>query len=197
MKTGRIEAFSDGVLAIIITIMVLELKVPEELTLGALKPVTPTFIAYVLSFCYVGIYWNNHHHLFHAIHKVNGRLLWSNLHLLFWISLFPFVTEWIGENFYAAVPLFCYGFVLFMAAIAFKIVVNVAIKEEGESSDVGVAFSRDKKIYISMAVYFIGMVCAFCLPIVSIVLYFIVAGIWFVPEKRIEKKLHQEERNLS
>ncbi len=177
MKTGRLEAFSDGVLAIIITIMVLEMTAPEGYTFEALKPVLPIFLFYVLSFFYLAIYWNNHHHLFQAVNKVNGKILWANLNLLFWLSLFPFSTAWMGENYFEANPTAIYGFILFMAALAFKVVVNCVIKSEGKDSNLGKIYSNDKRLNISLLLYFSGIVISFFLPILSLVIYFVLAVI--------------------
>ncbi|OLL30449.1 hypothetical protein BTH42_16980 [Burkholderia sp. SRS-W-2-2016] len=186
MGKGRIEAFSDGVIAIIITIMVLELKVPEGHDLAALRPVVPVFCAYVLSFIYVGIYWNNHHHTFHAVQKVNGRVLWANLHLLFWLSLLPAVTHWIGESHLAAWPTATYGIVLLMSAIAYFILIHMLIAEHGRDSAIARAVGADFKGKVSVVIYLIGIGLAFVLPWVSAVLYALAAAWWFVPDRRIE-----------
>src|SRR5213594_3689099 len=153
MKTSRLEAFSDGVLAIIITIMVLELKVPHAVELAALKPLLPVLLSYVLSFIYIGIYWNNHHHLFQATEQVSGEILWANLHLLFWLSLFPFTTAWIGENHVAAIPTAIYGFVLLMAAIAFIVLERTIIAKQGRESFLALAVGKDWKAKICLALY--------------------------------------------
>jgi len=187
MKTGRLEAFSDGVLAIIITIMVLEMKVPEGSNFKALEPILPVFLTYVLSFIYLGIYWNNHHHLLQAVNHVNGKILWANLNLLFWLSLFPFVTGWMGENHFEINPTALYGTVLFMAALAFKTLVYFVIKNEGKQSRVGKVYSGDKRLNISLFLYTAGIAIAFFQPIISLVIYLGVALIWIVPDKRIEK----------
>ncbi|MDO6761189.1 TMEM175 family protein [Tamlana sp. 2_MG-2023] len=189
MKTGRLEAFSDGVLAIIITIMVFEIKAPEDASFESLKPVLPVFLTYVLSFVYLAIYWNNHHHLLHAVNQVNGKILWANLNLLFWLSLFPFVTGWMGENHFETNPTAMYGIVLFMAAFAFKILVHFVIKNEGKQSNVGKVYSNDKRLNISLLLYLIGISIAFIQPIISLVVYLVVALIWVVPDSRIEKTL--------
>ncbi|GAB1445546.1 TMEM175 family protein [Flammeovirgaceae bacterium] len=191
MKTGRLEAFSDGVLAIIITIMVLEMKVPEGSGFEALKPTLPVFLTYVLSFIYVGIYWNNHHHLLYAVNKVNGKILWTNLNLLFWLSLLPFVTGWMGENHFEANPTALYGVILFMAALAFKILVHHVIKNEGKNSNVGKIYSNDRKLIISLLLYFFGIVASFLQPFIGLLIYLGVALIWFVPDKRIEQTLKE------
>jgi uncharacterized membrane protein len=191
MKTGRLEAFSDGVLAIIITIMVLEMKVPEGSSFEDLKPTLPIFLSYVLSFIYLGIYWNNHHHLLHAVNQVNGKILWANLNLLFWLSLFPFVTGWMGENYFETNPTAMYGVVLFMAALAFKTLVYFVIKNEGKQSNVGKVYSNDKRLNISLFLYLIGIAIAFFLPIIGLVVYLGVALIWVIPDSRIEKTLKE------
>ncbi|MFZ6052058.1 TMEM175 family protein [Halocola ammonii] len=189
MKTGRLEAFSDGVLAIIITIMVLEMKVPEGSGFEALKPVLPEFLAYVLSFIYLGIYWNNHHHLWQAVNEVNGKILWANLNLLFWLSLFPFVTGWMGENHFETQPIALYGAVLFMAALAFKILIYFIIKHEGIDSNVGKTYSQDKRLIISILLYLTGVVLSFINPIISLIIYTGVALIWIKPDPKIENTL--------
>lgn len=191
MKTGRLEAFSDGVLAIIITIMVFEIKGPDGASLEALKPVLPVFLTYVLSFIYLGIYWNNHHHLFQAVNQVTGGILWSNLNLLFWLSLFPFVTSWMGANHFEANPTALYGIVLLMAALAFKILVVFVIKNEGKASNVGKVYSKDKRLNISLLLYVTGIGLSFIQPIASLVVYLIVALIWIIPDSRIEKTLKE------
>src|SRR5687768_15818547 len=189
MSKGRLEAFSDGVLAIIITIMVLELAVPHEPTLAALLPLVPIFLSYVLSFIFVGIYWNNHHHLFQAIQHVNGGVLWANLHLLFWLSLVPFVTAWMGENNFAAVPVAAYGFVLLMAAVSFTILVYALIGLHGSSSALATALGRDYKGKASLVCYLLAIPLAFVSPWLSGVLYVFVAILWITPDPRIEKTL--------
>jgi uncharacterized membrane protein len=186
MGKGRIEAFSDGVIAIIITIMVLELKVPEGFDLEALHPVIPVFLAYVLSFIYVGIYWNNHHHMFHAVQKVTGGVLWANLHLLFWLSLLPAVTHWIGESHLAAWPTALYGIDLFMCAIAYFILTQALIRCHGPESTLARALGRDYKGKISVVLYLAGVVCAFVMPWISVALYTLCAAMWLVPDRRIE-----------
>ena len=191
MTKGRLEAFSDGVIAIVITIMVLEMKVPHGETLAALLPLVPVLLSYVLSFIYVGIYWNNHHHMLHASHKVNGPVLWANLHLLFWLSLVPFVTGWMGENHFAAVPVALYGGVLLMCAIAYTILTRQLIHLHGAGSTLAQAVGRDRKGKISLAVYGAAIPLAFANPWVSMALYVAVAVIWFVPDSRIEKQLKE------
>ncbi|HMU60857.1 MAG TPA: TMEM175 family protein [Gemmatimonadales bacterium] len=189
MTTGRLEAFSDGVMAIIITIMVLEMKVPHGADFAALRPLTPVFLSYVLSFIYLGIYWNNHHHMMHAMHRVSGPLLWANLHLLFWLSLVPFVTGWMGENHFAPAPVALYGFVLLMAAIAYTIMVRVALRIEGPESTLARAIGRDRKGNISMALYVIGIVASFFQVWIAGSAFVAVALIWLIPDHRIERVL--------
>jgi uncharacterized membrane protein len=189
MGKGRVEAFSDGVIAIIITIMVLELKVPEGFDLASLRPVLPVFCAYVLSFIYVGIYWNNHHHMFHAVQKVNGSVLWANLHLLFWLSLLPAVTHWLGENHLASWPTAMYGVVLFMSAIAYFILTRVLVREHGKDSTLAKAVGNDFKGRVSVVLYLLGIGLAFVLPWGSAALYTLVAAWWLIPDQRIEHVL--------
>lgn len=189
MKTGRLEAFSDGVLAIIITIMVLELKAPKGSDFEALMPVIPVFLTYLLSFVYVGIYWNNHHHLFQAVKLVNGKILWANLNLLFWLSFFPFVTGWMGQNHFEANPTALYGAVLLMAAIAFRIVIFCVVQNEGQASSIGRVYSTDKRMKLSLFLYSLGMAISFFFPIISLIIYLGVALMWIVPDPRIEKAL--------
>lgn len=189
MKTGRLEAFSDGVLAIIITIMVLELKAPKGSDFEALMPVIPVFLTYLLSFVYVGIYWNNHHHLFQAVKLVNGKILWANLNLLFWLSFFPFVTGWMGQNHFEANPTALYGAVLLMAAIAFRIVIFCVVQNEGQASSIGRVYSTDKRMNLSLFLYSLGMAISFFFPIISLIIYLGVALMWIVPDPRIEKAL--------
>lgn len=189
MKTGRLEAFSDGVLAIIITIMVLELTVPEGSDFSNLKPLIPKFLSYFLSFIYVGIYWNNHHHLFQAIERVNGKVLWSNLALLFTLSLIPFTTAWMGENHFGKNPVALYGINLLFCAIAFTILEKTTIEHEGKESNVGLALKNKTKEYITLVIYSASVVFAFFHPIISIIGYTITAIIWVIPDSRIEKRL--------
>jgi uncharacterized membrane protein len=193
MKTTRLEAFSDGVLAIIITIMVLELKVPHAVELGALKPVLPVLLSYVLSFIYLGIYWNNHHHLFQATERVSGGILWANLHLLFWLSLFPFTTAWMGENHLATMPTAIYGFVLLMAAIAFYVLERAIIAKEGRASLLAQAIGRDWKGKLSPVLYFVAIPLAFVSPWIAAGIYVFVALLWFIPDPRIERRLEKHE----
>ena len=191
MQKNRLEAFSDGVLAIIITIMVLELKVPHSVELAALKPLLPVFLSYVLSFVYVGIYWNNHHHLFHATKNVSGSILWANMHLLFWLSLFPFTSGWMGENHLASIPTAVYGFVLLMAAIAYYVLQCAIINQQGRDSLLASAIGEDWKGKLSPVLYFIAIPLAFVSPWIASGLYVFVALIWFIPDRRIERVLEK------
>jgi uncharacterized membrane protein len=193
MGKNRLEAFSDGVIAIIITIMVLEMKVPHGEDLDALLPVLPVFLSYVLSFIYVGIYWNNHHHMLHTVKTVTGGILWSNLHLLFWLSLFPFATGFMGENHFAATPSALYGLVLLGAAIAFVILQAVIIRAQGKGSMLRRAIGRDWKGMLSPAFYLAGIGSTFVTPWVAQAFYVAVAGLWLIPDKRIERTLEHEE----
>lgn len=186
MGKNRFEAFSDGVLAIIITIMVLELKVPHGEGLGTLLELLPVFLSYVLSFVYVGIYWNNHHHMLHVVHKVTGGALWANLHLLFWLSLFPFVTGWMGENHFAATPTATYGFVLMMAAIAYWILRYTLIAGEGGASLLARATGRDLKGKLSVVIYAVAIPLSFVNQGIAQAAYVLVAFWWLVPDRRIE-----------
>jgi uncharacterized membrane protein len=193
MNKNRLEAFSDGVLAIIITILVLELKIPHGEDFATLKPLLPVFLGYVLSFVYVGIYWNNHHHMLHAAKRVGGGALWANLHLLFWLSLFPFVTGWMGENHFAALPTALYGVVLLMAAIAYFILQRVLIAGEGRDSLLGRADGGDRKGNLSLVVYALAIPAAFVAPWLAQAGYVVVALLWLVPDRRIEKVLAERE----
>lgn len=186
---GRLEAFSDGVLAIIITIMVLELKIPHGDSLETLAPLVPAFLSYVLSFIYVGIYWNNHHHMLQTAERVTGGILWANLHLLFWLSLFPFVTGWMGENHFAAWPSALYGCVLFAAAVAYVILQQTIIRAHGAHSTLKTAIGWDWKGKLSPILYIFGILSAFLMPWLSQVFYVIVALIWLVPDRRIERSI--------
>ncbi len=194
MDKGRLEAFSDGVIAIIITIMVLELKAPEGTTIEALRPLIPIFLSYVLSFIFVGIYWNNHHHLLKLSHHVNGEILWANLHLLFWLSLTPFVTSWMGEHKFAAWPVAVYGVVLLCAGIAFYILGLSLIRHHGKNSEIAIALGKDTKAKISIAFYAAAIPIAFFKPLIACGLYVVVAIIWLVPDRRIEKFMNQQAR---
>ena len=191
MGKGRLEAFSDGVLAIIITIMVLELKVPYGDDVAALKPMLPMLLAYALSFLYIGIYWTNHHHMLHTVHKVTGPVLWANLHLLFWLSLVPFGTAWMGENRFAATPVALYGVVLLMAAIAYFILVRALLAMHGDDSVLATAIGNDFKGRVSVAIYLLAVPLAFASPGLACALYVLVAVIWLVPDTRIEKNLRE------
>ena len=195
MSKGRLEAFTDGVLAIVITIMVLEMKVPDGIGVEALKPIIPLFLTYLGSFVYLGIYWNNHHHIMQIVHKVNGRVLWANLHLLFWLSLFPFVTGWMGENHFQTYPVMLYGIILFMAAVAYKIWVYQLIKSEGPSSDLEKSLGKDNKMNASIVLYFLGIGLSLIHPIIGLSIYVFIGVVWIVPEKRIEKYLHSRHKN--
>ncbi len=189
MGKGRLEAFSDGVIAIIITIMVLELKVPHGADWATLATLSPVFLSYVLSFIYVGIYWNNHHHLFQAVHKVSGRVLWANLHLLFWLSLTPFVTGWMGENHFAALPVALYGFNLLMAGLAYYLLVRALLAHHEKDSPLARAIGKDFKGLLSMALYFVAIPLSFVQPWIGFSFYVLVAIIWFIPDRRIEKQI--------
>ena len=189
MSKSRLEAFSDGVLAIIITIMVLELHVPHGRDLSALRPLLPVLLTYVLSFVYVGIYWNNHHHLLHAAKRVKGGVLWANLHLLFWLSLFPFVTGWMGENGLAAHPAALYGMVLMMAGLAYWILERSLVASEGANSVLAKAIGNDRKGILSVAIYATAVPLAFLGHWIAQCLYVVVALIWLVPDRRIERAL--------
>lgn len=193
MTKNRLEAFSDGVLAIIITIMVLEMKAPHGGSLAALLALWPVFFSYVLSFIYVGIYWNNHHHMLHAVQHVSGKVLWANLHLLFWLSLFPFATAWMGENHFEAVPTAAYGVVLFMAAVAYFILQRMLVVLEGRDGPLARAVGPDRKGRLSMLLYGAGVGLAFVHPWVAQCCYVGVALLWLVPDRRIEAVLQDEE----
>ena len=197
MEKNRLEAFSDGVIAIIITIMVLDLKVPHSADLAELKPLLPVFLTYALSFIYVGIYWNNHHHLLKAARKVNGAMMWANLHLLFWLSLFPFVTGWMGENHFVAAPTAVYGAVLLLAAIAYFILQNVIIAGQGRESKLAKAIGGDLKGKISPVLYATAIAAAFFRPWISCCLYVFVAVMWLVPDRRIERALDESNSSAS
>lgn len=192
MNKNRLEAFSDGVIAIIITIMVLEMKVPLGDEIASLKPLIPVFISYILSFIYIGIYWNNHHHMMHAVHSINGGILWANLFLLFWLSLVPFVTGWMGENHFARWPVALYGIILLMNALAYSLLANKLIRHEGKNSALAAAVGNGAKGKISVAFYLLAIGLSFLNAWLSFALYTLVAAIWFIPDKRIEKKLAEE-----
>jgi uncharacterized membrane protein len=189
MSKQRLEAFSDGVIAILITIMVLELKIPHGTGLRALAPLLPVFLTYVLSFIFLAIYWNNHHHLFQAIHRINGRILWANMHLLFWLSLVPFVTGWMGENHFAEVPTAMYGVVLLMAAVAWTILQKALLTEHGPGSKLAEALGDDFKGKISAALYVAAIPLAFVNQWISDAIYVVVALMWLIPDRRIEARL--------
>src|SRR5258706_9454724 len=191
MGKGRLEAFSDGVLAIIITIMVLELRVPHGEDLAALRPLVPVFLSYVLSFVFIGIYWNNHRHLLQAAKHVSGGILWANLHLLFWLSLVPFVTNWMGAANFAAWPVALYGVVLLGSALAFTVLALRLVSVHGQDSTLAVALGDNRKGNISLVFYIIAIPLAFVLPLLSCLLYAIVAMIWLVPDTRIERVMHR------
>jgi|SRR5712671_1632766 len=192
MTKGRAEAFSDGVMAILMTIMVLELKAPDEPTLAALRPLIPTLLSYVLSFIYLGIYWNNHHHLLQAVDHVDGRVLWANLHLLFWLSLVPFVTSWMGENHFAALPVVLYGVVLVLAGTAYFILTRALIALHGTKSTLAAALGSDFKGKISVLLYLIALPLALWISWLPCVVYVFVAIIWLIPDRRIEKRLTED-----
>jgi len=193
MGKTRLEAFSDGVIAIIITIMVLEMKVPHGESPESLLPLLPVFLSYVLSFLYVGIYWNNHHHMLHACVKVSGAVLWANLHLLFWLSLFPFVTGWMGENHFAPVPSALYGAVLLLAAIAYWVLQQTIIATEGDSSILKAAIGSDWKGKLSPLLYVVAIASTLWVKWVAQVIYVLVALLWLIPDRRIERAFQREE----
>jgi len=189
MSKGRMEAFSDGVLAVVITIMVLELKLPHGAELQALRPLVPVLLSYLLSFIYVGIYWNNHHHLLHATQRVNGATMWANLHLLFWLSLIPFTTAWMGENYRNSWPVAVYGIVLLLAGVAYYILTRALIRLHGEDSTLATSIGSDAKGKISIAIYAAGIALAFLEPRLANLCYVAVAVMWLVPDRRIERKV--------
>ena len=191
MTKGRLEAFSDGVIAIIITIMVLELRPPHEPELSALVPLAPKFSSYLMSFVYLGIYWNNHHHLLHAVKHVNGRVLWANLHLLFWLSLVPFVTAWMGENHFGSWPVFLYGSVLLLAAIAYFILAHALVSLHGKDSVIATALGADFKGKVSIVIYAVGISLSLVKWWIAFALYVFVAIMWLIPDRRIERILQE------
>ncbi len=191
MTKNRLEAFSDGVFAIIITILVLELKIPHDSTFSALRPLLPVFLTYVLSFVFLAIYWNNHHHMLHTVHRVNGRILWANMHLLFWLSLIPFTTGWMGENHFASEPTAVYGMVLLMAAIAYTILTMEIVSHHGPDSVLAAAIGKDVKGKISIVGYVAAIALAFVDQWFSDAIYVAIALLWLVPDKRIEKRLDE------
>ena len=190
MSKGRLEAFSDGVIAILITIMVLELRVPLSPKLSALRPLVPVFLTYVLSFVYLGIYWNNHHHLLQATERINGRVLWANLNLLFWLSLFPFTTGWMGQNHFATVPTALYGVVLLLAGVAYYLLEMAILAEHGGDSALARAVGNDLKGRVSVVIYLVAIPLAFVNHWIALGLYVVVAIMWFVPDRRIEARLN-------
>ena len=189
MRKSRIEAFSDGVIAILITIMVLELRTPAEASLASLLALAPLFVSYVLSFTVLGIYWNNHHHMFQAIERVDGRALWANLHLLFWLSLIPFVTGWVGESEFAAVPMAAYGVVLLLAAMAYFLLTRALVSLHGSDSALAVAVGSDVKGKVSLLLYALAVPLAFVQPRLALAVYVLVALMWLAPDRRIENAL--------
>jgi uncharacterized membrane protein len=189
MHKNRLEAFSDGVLAIIITIMILEIKAPVENSFVSLMPLLPVFLSYILSFAYIGIYWNNHHHIFQAVKHVNGSILWGNLFLLFWLSLIPFATSWIGSQHFSAVPMSLYGFVLFMSGFSYNILLNKILKLEGKNSVLARVTEKDNKGKISLFCYLLGIPTSFLSVWISGFLYFGVALLWIIPNKKIENEI--------
>jgi TMEM175 potassium channel family protein len=193
MKRGRLEAFSDGVIAIIITIMVLELKVPHGTQFADIRPILPVFLSYVLSFVFVGIYWNNHHHLIHLVQRATGKILWANLYLLFWMSLIPFTTGWLGENHNDALPTALYGAVLLMAGIAYLILQNIILAQPSTDPKVVAAFRQDRKGPISALLYASAVGFAFVYTAISDVIYVVVAALWLIPDRRIERVLAETE----
>src|SRR5262245_29504722 len=197
MNKGRLEAFSDGVIAILITIMVLELKVPHGTDWESLRPLVPIVLTYVLSYVYIGIYWNNHHHMLHTADQINGKILWANLHLLFWLSLIPFTTGWMGENHLASLPTAVYGGVLLFAAISYTILQTAIIAQQGKNSKLRASIGKDAKGKLSIVLYSIGILFAFAYQRISIGIYIIVALLWFIPDRRIESKMnHGKLRDL-
>ena len=193
MKKGRLEAFSDGVIAILITIMVLELKIPHGADLASLRPLLPVFLTYVLSFIYLGIYWNNHHHMFQVTDRINGKVLWANINLLFWLSLIPFTTGWMGENHLAPLPTAVYGVVLLLAAVSYTILQTLIIAAQGEHSKLGEAVGKDRKGKLSMLFYIVAISSALVNQWISVGLYVLVALMWLVPDRRIESRINESE----
>ena len=189
MTKGRLEAFSDGVLAIIITIMVLEFEIPHEPNLAALAPLAPKFLSYVLSFVFLGIYWNNHHHLWQIVKGVNGSILWANLHLLFWLTLIPFATAWMGENNFSTIPVALYGVILWLSALAYYIMVRTLMAHHGDDSLLAAAIGRDVKGLRSLYIYTAAFPLAFVSPMIALALYVTVAIMWLIPDRRIENEL--------
>ncbi|HKT06442.1 MAG TPA: TMEM175 family protein [Gemmatimonadaceae bacterium] len=196
MGKGRIEAFSDGVLAIIITIMVLEMKTPSDVSLGALRSLAPAFLSYVLSFVYVGIYWNNHHHMLYVTRRISGGVMWANLHLLFWLSLVPFVTRWMGDSHFAPGPTMLYGVILLLAGLAYWLLQRAILLAEGAGSTLGTAVGRDRKTKVSLLLYAVAIPLALLQPWIAGVLYAICALLWVVPDRRIERELSRAPRKI-
>jgi uncharacterized membrane protein len=194
MGKGRLEAFSDGVIAIIITIMVLEMRPPHSPDLNALRELLPVFLSYILSFVYLGIYWNNHHHMLQSVKQVSGGILWANLHLLFWLSLVPFVTAWMGENHFAAAPTAVYGLVMLLASVAYLILQRAIIARHGRDSALAAAVGRDFKGKMSLALYLIAIFTTTITPRVAWAIYVAVALIWFIPDRRIERVLAEQDK---
>jgi TMEM175 potassium channel family protein len=197
MSKSRLEAFSDAVLAIIITIMVLEIKVPHGAEPAALRPLIPVFLSYALSFLYLGIYWSNHHHMLYVAHQVNGAILWANLHLLFWLSLVPFVTGWMGENHLAPAPTAAYGVILLLAGIAYLLLQQAILRQEGPASTLAVAVGRDRKGKLSLLLYALAIPVAFVRPWIAATLYVAGAMMWLVPDRRIERTVSQAGPEVS
>ena len=191
MKKGRLEAFSDAVIAILMTIMVLELKIPHGADLESVRPLLPVFLTYVLSFIYLGIYWNNHHHMFQATERINGKILWANMHLLFWLSLIPFTTGWMGENHFAPLPTAVYGVVLLLAAVSYTILQTLIVAHQGKHSMLAKAVGKDRKGKLSMVLYIVAIPLAFVNQWISDALYVLVALMWLVPDRRIESKMDE------
>lgn len=191
MKKGRLEAFSDGVVAIIITIMVLELHVPHGDNISDLGPLLPVFMSYILSFVYVGIYWNNHHHMIYAVDKINGTILWANLNLLFWLSLIPFVTAWMGEHHFSKWPVILYGVILIMNGLAYTLLCHLLVREAGSGSPLAEALGKDWKGKMSVVIYAVAILLAFFNAWIAFGLYVLVAILWFIPDRRIEKKIRE------
>ena len=192
MGKGRLEAFSDGVIAVIITIMVLEMKAPHGATLAALAPVLPSFLSYVLSFIFVGIYWNNHHHMLHTMRHVAGAIMWANLHLLFWLSLIPFVTAWMGENHFTAVPTAAYGIVMLMCALSYTLLAQAIMAcHGGQDSELAKAIGSDTKGKLSLFSYVLAIGVSFVQPMIACAIYVFVAMIWLVPDRRIQQRVHE------
>jgi len=196
MGKGRIEAFSDGVLAIIITIMVLEMKTPPDATLGGLRPLLPVFSSYVLSFLAVGIYWSNHHHMLYVTRRINGGVMWANLHLLFWLSLVPFVTRWMGDSHFAPVPTMLYGVILLLAGLAYWLLEHAILKAEGEGSTLAAAVGSDRKTKVSVLVFAVAIPLALLHPWIAGILYACAILLWLVPDRRIEREVSRAAREV-